>query len=151
LTREVVFEESEKFAQFTGNLSLVLALEIAFIADGTTIGGKMVIRLQRDWLEKESSKIISLDHQNTIKILVEVRKMAVDTFEIRVTGKSKYPYWVNNLLTLFENCISAQLVCLWLSRRLKIRKIEESNISDYLLRSLQETIDLAALFLEVPV
>ncbi|OOQ86011.1 hypothetical protein PEBR_23510 [Penicillium brasilianum] len=89
---EVAFENSEKFVQFMGNLSLVLTLATAFIADGTKIGGKMVIRLQRDWLEKESSKLISLDHEDTIRILIEARKTEANAeaaFAIRISGKTE--------------------------------------------------------------
>lgn len=69
---------------------MVLTLARAFIADGTKIGGRMVIRLQRDWLEKESSKLISLDHQGTIRILIKARKTgASDAFEIHISGKTE--------------------------------------------------------------
>jgi hypothetical protein len=75
-----------------GNLSLVLTLATAFIANGPKIGGKMVIRLQRDWLEKESSKLISLDHEDTIRILIEARKTeasAEAAFVVRISGKTE--------------------------------------------------------------
>ncbi|KAJ5175940.1 F-box domain protein [Penicillium canariense] len=88
LKREVILEDFEQFAQVQAKISLVSTLATLLITGSTNIGGTLVVRLQRDWLESQRSEVVWLDQQHTLGIRVEVRRIEpsfATAYEVTVT------------------------------------------------------------------